>query len=101
MKYEIGIDIGSISVNTVLIDQSGNIREEFYDYCYGKPFHILLSRLESLFATYPEEDIKFMVFTGIGGNKATEILGGIHINEIIAQSTAVSRLYPEVRTVIE
>lgn len=101
MKYEVGIDIGSISVNTVLIDQSGKIREEFYDYCYGKPFHILLSRLESLFATYPEKDIKFMVFTGIGGKKATEILGGIHINEIIAQSTAVSRLYPEVRTVIE
>ncbi|MFA5815575.1 MAG: acyl-CoA dehydratase activase, partial [Bacteroidales bacterium] len=101
MKFEVGIDIGSISVNTVLIDQTGKIREEFYDYCYGKPFHQLLARLESLFASYPEEDMKFMVFTGMGGKKAAEVLGGMHINEIIAQSTAVSRLYPEIRTVIE
>ncbi|MCX6227312.1 MAG: acyl-CoA dehydratase activase [Bacteroidia bacterium] len=101
MKFEIGIDIGSISVNTVLIDQSGKIREEFYDYCYGKPFHQLLARLENLFETYPVDDMKFMVFTGIGGKKAAEVLGGMHINEIIAQSTAVSVLYPEVRTVIE
>lgn len=101
MKFEVGIDIGSISVNTVLIDQDGTIREEFYDYCYGKPFHQLLDRLESLFETYPVSDMQFMVFTGIGGKKAAEVLGGMHINEIIAQSTAVSSLYPEVRTVIE
>jgi len=101
MKFEVGIDIGSISVNTVLIDQTGKIREEFYDYCHGKPFHQLLARLESLFASYPEEHMKFMVFTGIGGKKAAEILGGIHINEIIAQSTAVSQLYPKIRTIIE
>jgi predicted CoA-substrate-specific enzyme activase len=58
-------------------------------------------RLESLFEKYPESDMKFMVFTGIGGKKAAEIMGGMHINEIIAQSTAVSRLYPQARTVIE
>jgi predicted CoA-substrate-specific enzyme activase len=101
MEFEIGIDIGSISVNTVVIDQNGKILEEFYDYGYGKPFHQLLARLESTFEVYPEKDMKFMVFTGIGGKKAAEVLGGLHINEIIAQSTAVSRLYPEVRTVIE
>ncbi|MFA6128136.1 MAG: acyl-CoA dehydratase activase [Bacteroidales bacterium] len=101
MKFDLGIDIGSTSVNTVLIDDTGKIREEFYDYCYGKPFHQLAFRLEKIFSVYPETDMKSMVFTGIGGNKAAEVLGGLHVNEIIAQSTAVSRLYPEVRTVIE
>ncbi len=101
MKYEVGIDIGSISINTVVIDDSRNICSEFYDYCHGRPFHQLLSRLESIFETFPEKDITAMVFTGIGGKKAAEVLGGLHINEIIAQSTAVAILYPEVRTVIE
>jgi predicted CoA-substrate-specific enzyme activase len=101
MNYEVGIDIGSISINTVLIDQNGKIIGEHYDYCYGKPFHRLLSRLEELFETFPEKDIKFIVFTGMGGKKAAEVMGGLHINEIVAQSTAVARLYPHVRTVIE
>ena len=101
MKYNIGVDIGSISVNTVLMDPDGNICEEYYDYCYGKPFHMLMDRLEALFGKYPGEEMGFMVFTGIGGKKASEILGGLHINEIIAQSTAVAKLHPEVRTVIE
>jgi predicted CoA-substrate-specific enzyme activase len=101
MTYEVGIDIGSISVNTVIIDQNGQIKAEFYDYCYGKPFHKLLSRLEELFRSYPENEIKSIVFTGIGGKKAAEVMGQIHINEIIAQSAAVAQLYPQVRTVIE
>ncbi len=101
LKYALGVDIGSISINTVLIDEAGNILEEYYDYGYGRPFHQLLARLENLFENYPAENMTFMVFTGMGGKKATEVLGGVHINEIIAQSTAVSSLHPEVRTVIE
>jgi len=101
MKYEVGIDIGSISVNTVIIDPAGKIIEEYYDFCHGKPFHQLLFRLDDLFVRYPEQDLKYLAFTGIGGKKAAEVLGGIHINEVIAQSTAVAQLYPEVRTVIE
>jgi predicted CoA-substrate-specific enzyme activase len=101
MKYYIGIDIGSISQNIILMDDEGRIIEEFYDYGYGKPFHQLLQRLDQLFLTYPERDIQGICFTGNGGKKGSELMGGAHINEIIAQSTAVAALHPEVRTVIE
>lgn len=101
MKYQIGIDVGSISLNTVLINSERTITEEYYDYCHGRPFHILLNRLQLIFELHKEENLSLIAFTGIGGKNASELLGGIHINEIIAQSTAVGILYPEVRTVIE
>jgi activator of 2-hydroxyglutaryl-CoA dehydratase len=37
----IGLDIGSISVNTVLLDPDGRILEERYAWCHGRPFHVL------------------------------------------------------------
>lgn len=101
MKYNIGVDIGSISVNTVIIDLQEKIIAEYYDYCHGRPFHVLLKRLEDIFKEYGEENPELITFTGIGGNKAAAVLGGIHINEIVAQSTATGVLYPEVRTIIE
>ncbi len=101
MNYLLGVDIGSISINTVLIDTRGQVMEEYYDYCHGRPFHVLLSRLQDIFRSYSEKDMISVSFTGMGGKIAAELLGGQHINEVVAQSAAVGRLYPEVRTVIE
>ncbi len=36
-----GFDIGSISINTVVMDYSSKIIEERYDYNHGKPFEKL------------------------------------------------------------
>ena len=44
----LGIDIGSISINTVLINTQKAIIENRYDFCHGKPFHKLLEVLEGL-----------------------------------------------------
>jgi len=99
--YHLGLDIGSVSLNTVLTDQLNNVIEEHYDFIKGKPFHVLLDRLTGLFQKYPAERIRITGITGSGGKTATEIIGGTYVNEIIAQATAVSRLYPETRTVIE
>ena len=40
LTRDLGLDIGSISVNTVLIDKTKNIIDERYDYCQGKPFNV-------------------------------------------------------------
>ncbi len=47
------------------------------------------------------DSIKGIVITGTGGKLATELIGGIFVNEIIAQATSAGRLFPEARTVIE
>ena len=100
-NISLGIDIGSISINTVVLDQSREVLEEFYLFCHGKPFEILYNHLEGLLEKYPAETIENMVFTGTGGRLATDLLGGHYVNEIIAQSSSVAELYPEVKSIIE
>ncbi|MCK4852835.1 MAG: hypothetical protein KAT31_01205, partial [Bacteroidales bacterium] len=99
--YSLGIDIGSISINTIILDQDGKVQLERYDYCQGRPFEQLKQILKDLLKDFPEKEQPRIAFTGSGGKLASEILGGIYINEVIAQSESVSRLYPDVKTVIE
>ena len=44
--YLFGFDIGSISINTVVMDLDGKMIEDRYDYCHGKPFEKLKEILE-------------------------------------------------------
>ncbi|MEI6050464.1 MAG: acyl-CoA dehydratase activase [Bacteroidota bacterium] len=97
----IGFDIGSVSLNSVIIDDNNNILEDYYDYVHGKPFNVLKDRLSFILEKYPSETIKGIAITGSGGKLATELIGGVFVNEIIAQATSTGKLYPEARTVIE
>ncbi|MFO7865138.1 MAG: acyl-CoA dehydratase activase [Salinivirgaceae bacterium] len=97
----LGIDIGSISVNTVVMNNNKKIIENRYDYCQGRPYNVLFKVLQELMKTYRDKPFATVAFTGSGGQKAAELLGGDFVNEIIAQSTSVAELYPHVKTVIE
>ncbi len=99
MTHHIGFDIGSISINTVLMDDDKQIIESRYDYCRGKPFRLLREILTEI--TDRGIQIGSIAFTGTGGSLGAKLLGGRFVNEIVAQSTSVSRLYPVARTVIE
>ncbi|NOQ25082.1 MAG: CoA activase [Bacteroidales bacterium] len=101
MKLHIGIDIGSISVNTVLMNADKEIVKNKYTYCQGKPFHVLKEILQEIFDEYTKDQIGIIAFTGSGGKKASELVGGFFVNEIIAQSSSVAFLYPDVKTIIE
>ena len=97
----LGLDIGSVSLNTVVMDENYQVLENYYDYVHGKPFEVLHKRLASLTAEHPAETIKGIAITGTGGKLATELIGGTFVNEIIAQATSAGTLFPEARTVIE
>jgi predicted CoA-substrate-specific enzyme activase len=100
-KFYLGLDIGSVSLNTVLLDDNYNVLEDYYDYVHGKPFKVLRDRLTSVLENHPPESIAGIAVTGTGGKLATELIGGIFVNEIIAQATSSGRLYPDAQTVIE
>ncbi len=100
-KFQFGFDIGSISINTVVMDANGTIHLDHYHYCHGKPFNKLKEILETLEKTYAPEQFEQISFTGTGGKLAAELVGGTYVNEIVAQSTSVSRYHPEARTIIE
>ena len=94
MKYYLGIDIGSISVNTVLINPKREIVEEYYDRIKGEPLRTARQALGRITSRYKIEAI---AATGSGG----KLLSGYFVNEIVAQAEATSTLYPAVKTVIE
>ena len=82
--------------------KNNEILEEFYDYVHGRPFNVLKDRLTSVLKSTPANDlIGNCSVTGTGGKLATELIGGVFVNEIIAQATSAGVLYPEARTVIE
>jgi len=101
LNLYLGLDLGSISLNTVIIDKDENILENYYDLCHGQPFLVLKKRLTDLLSRFDAGQFKQIAITGSGGKLASELIGGQFINEIIAQSKSVAKLYPEIRTIIE
>ena len=99
--FFLGFDIGSVSLNTAVIDENNTIVEEYYDYVHGRPFNVLKDRLSFVLEKYASKTIKGIAVTGTGGKLATRLIGGVFVNEIIAQATSTGILYPEARTVIE
>jgi len=100
-NIHLGFDIGSISVNTVVIDDNGEILAERYDYCNGKPFHRFREILDEIASGQSPDTIRTLSLTGTGGKLAADLTGGQYVNEIIAQSESVGKLYPDARTIIE
>ena len=100
-RFSLGLDIGSISVNTVVIDPERNVVENHYTLCHGRPFHALREVLADLQTRYPAETFDTVAVTGTGGKLATELIGGYFVNEIVAQSSSVAVFHPEAKTIIE
>ena len=102
MKINVSLDIGSISVNTILMD------ERWHD--PGEPathgakdglFIFCMIFFHPIIKEYGIENIGVVAYTGSGGLQASKLTGGDFVNEIIAQSGSVAEYYPEVRTIIE
>ncbi|MFH1994653.1 MAG: acyl-CoA dehydratase activase [Nitrospinota bacterium] len=104
MKYKellLGVDIGSVSVKAVLLDGSNALVAEYYRRHKGEPLKVFKSLVKDIEKTYPNLSIRRLIFTGTGGRHIAELIGAKFVNEVMAHAEAVSRLYPDVRTVIE
>jgi len=100
-RLYLGIDVGSISGNTIIMDDHGNILEEHYTRIKGQPLQTVQKILEEILQRIPFEQFHSLSFTGLGGKLFAELLKGNFVNEIIAQAKAVQRFYPQVRTIID
>ena len=97
----LGIDIGSVSVNFVILDEEGNILDDSYNRTNGKPLEVVCRLLSEILSRLPEKSIKGIATTGSGGKLVAELLKGAFVNEVVAHSRSITRLYPEVRTLVE
>ena len=100
-KFRIGLDVGSVSVNAVLIGPDDAILEDHYVRTHGQPVQTTLAVLADMLERTSIGEVASVVFTGSGGRLLASILEVGFVNEIVAQGRATMRLYPEVRTVIE
>jgi len=94
-----GIDIGSVSLNLVIIDDDANLIKRVYRRTTGQPLEALLNiftELDPHFST-----IDGVIATGSGRDLVSSILNVQKENEIITQAKSITHFYPEVRTVIE
>ncbi|MDE1889324.1 MAG: CoA activase [Planctomycetota bacterium] len=100
-KKYVGLDIGSVSVKAVLVNEHKEILENHYVRSHGQPIETFLLVLRDIFNRTHIDDIDGMAITGSGGKFASELMNIAFINEVVAHSKATTTLHPEVRTVIE
>ena len=99
--WHLGMDIGSVSANTVILNEQGEIIKEDYRRTRGQPLETALAVLTEFLKEVPEGRLGSLALTGTAGKKVAELLQVPFVNEIIAQARAVDRFHPEVRTIIE
>ena len=94
----VGIDIGSISINLIVMDEAGNIFKSLYIRHKGRPIQVVKTILENL---SQEIVIDAVATTGIGAKEFSLLIGASFVNEIVALSKGFSHLYPHIRSVID
>ncbi len=97
----VGLDVGSISVNLVVVSAEGAVLEEQYLRHHGQPMRTAAQALRAARERYTDEALAGLAATGSGGRAIAELLGGIYVNEVVAQAAATQALHPQVNTIIE
>ncbi len=98
----VGIDVGSTTCKYVLVDDRGNILDKAYERHNTRTAEKVLEFLQRLERNYnlkPERDRIY--FTGSGATLIAPLVGGKFVQEVVAVSTAVEKLHPDVRFVSE
>ena len=97
----LGIDIGSVTIKTALLDKSAAVLFESYTRMKGDPVAALADELARLASQFPEQRVRAAGITGSGGKQVAAVIGARFINEILAQSGFAGQFHPAARTIIE
>lgn len=99
----LGIDVGSVSINIVLIDEKYNLLKKLYLRTQGRPIRILKEGLEEISHALPKAArIAGVGTTGSGRELANAMVSADVVkNEITAHGTAVLHFIPDAQTILE
>ena len=67
--YHLGMDIGSVSANTVILSESNQVIKEDYQRTKGQPLETALSVLKEFFREYSVENCLSLTLTGGSGQR--------------------------------
>jgi predicted CoA-substrate-specific enzyme activase len=108
-KYYLGLDVGSTTVKGVLMKCVENSLQVIWK-CYerhetrqAEKVLEYLKELEVLYSSilYPESPFVDIFITGSGGNMVKHFIGAHFYQEVSCVSSAVEKLYPTTKSVIE
>ncbi len=100
-KYVVGIDAGSVSLNSVVINQANEIiYESAYKRHLGKVEEELLRLIHELYERLGSEKLKAFAFTGNHGQEISRKMGGFYEFETISQVLGALHIERSVRTII-
>jgi len=99
----LGVDIGSISTNLVLIDEAGKVLARRYLWTRGQPIATVMQGLRELKQELGDRiEIRSAGTTGSGRYLIAELIGADVVkNEISAQARAALEIDPRVDTIFE
>ncbi|MEE9121077.1 MAG: acyl-CoA dehydratase activase [Syntrophobacteria bacterium] len=99
--YTVGIDIGSVSINCVVIDKDGDLTYEApYQRHFGRFVPETLETLQSIYERFGEEHIQSVAFTGNHAKIIASRLGALYEYESITQVLGVLYFVPDASAVI-
>jgi len=100
MSYKLGIDVGSTTLKTVVLDDSNQIIEKSYQRHFSKVREMTLEHLRSLEPILKGHPLKVTI-TGSAGLGIAKGSGIEFAQEVFATAGAVRRLLPQTDVVIE
>ncbi|OPJ56979.1 acyl-CoA dehydratase activase [Alkalithermobacter paradoxus] len=105
-KVYLGIDVGSVSTNIVIIDENKEVIQKLYIRTMGNPIKVLKEGLKITKQALDNLDYKVKV-SGVGSTGSGRDLAGVMVgadvvkNEITAHAIAALNFVPGVRTILE
>lgn len=100
--YYMGVDVGSVSTDIVLVDSNINVVESLYLRTKGRPINAIQEGFRVLKNKYDTKQIKAVGTTGSGRQIASFLIGGDVVkNEITAHAVASLQSDKDVKTIIE
>lgn len=100
--YYIGVDVGSVSTNIVLLNEKLKVVEALYLKTKGRPLETIKEGFKALQNKYSDSEIKAVGTTGSGRQISSFLIGGDAVkNEITAHAVAALEIDKAVKTIIE
>ncbi|EJO5347899.1 2-hydroxyglutaryl-CoA dehydratase, partial [Clostridium botulinum] len=100
--YYMGVDIGSVSTDIVIIDKNANVIDALYLRTRGNPIKTIQQGFKILSTKYDSKQISAVGTTGSGRIIGSYLIGADSVkNEITAHAIASLNLDKNVKTIIE
>lgn len=98
----LGIDVGSVSTNIVLIDEEGNLITKKYLFTSGKPIDAVKKGLMEIYESFPTVKIKGVGVTGSARYMIADFVGADVVkNEITAHARGALHFDSTIDTIFE